>query len=105
MLARSSATLHTSSFRRRSKRRAHERALRDLLASAEAWNSELVRSTAIRSEVVVAGVLAILDAEIGQSEAQVSHYQLPTVVYDPLQSLRAFQKLIGNALKYRRRTE
>ncbi len=57
---------------------------------------------AVDTANVAEAVYASMRGEINAAGAQVTFEQLPTVIADPVQVMRLFQNLVGNALKYRR---
>jgi PAS domain S-box-containing protein len=54
------------------------------------------------TQVILEQVLANLKLAVDESEATITHDQLPTVMADPIQLAQLFQNLVGNALKFRR---
>ena len=78
-----------------------QRLIQDLLAYSRAGSedSDLVL---VDYEEVLARVGSNLGLTIQESNAEVSHDPLPSVHGDFMQLCRLFQKLIGNAVKFRR---
>lgn len=61
------------------------------------------RWSTIDCQEVLAAALSNLSAEIAQSDARITHSELPTILGDRTQLMQLFQNLIGNAIKFRRR--
>jgi signal transduction histidine kinase len=81
-----------------------EQLIRALLRYAEVGEQESER-TPVRPVEVIDGVRVIMQQEIGESGAEITYGDLPTVVADPIHLTQLFQNLIGNAIKYRKADE
>jgi signal transduction histidine kinase len=78
--------------------------LRDLRSYAQSGGTDELREE-VRTDTVLAQALADLSSAIGESHAEISHGELPTVWAHEVQLQQIFQNLIGNAIKYRQDNE
>lgn len=80
--------------------------MRDLIAGILEYSrlvsSETQRGEAVESEDIVRIVIQNLQATIKQTQATITHDELPRVLGNRLQLIQLFQNLVGNAIKYRR---
>jgi signal transduction histidine kinase len=74
--------------------------IRDLLAYSRVGARR--RREAASCEEALRTALANLQAAIAESDARVTHDDLPTLVVEPTHLVQLFQNLIGNAIKFRR---
>lgn len=77
----------------------------DLLAFTNAANVDPKAATAVDAELVLQQVLKDLHLAIQESNATVTHDELPSVLMNEVHLQQLLQNLIGNALKYRREGE
>ena len=73
----------------------------DLLAYSRVGNRD-ARRRKVACHEALERALANLRTSITESNAQVTHDELPTVLAEPTQLTQLFQNLIGNAVKFRR---
>ena len=77
----------------------------DLLAYSSVPNSEMSLRANTPSQAALQETLWNLRAAIDNSDAEVTHGDLPSVPFDGQQLSQVFLNLIGNAIKYRRKDE
>jgi PAS domain S-box-containing protein len=76
-----------------------QRLINDLLAYSRVGKRAEPRP--VELEKIFATACANLEAAITESGAEITHNELPIVVFDDLQLLQVMQNLIGNAIKFR----
>ena len=74
--------------------------IRDLLAYSRLGRSDSTFELTDCNQALLV-VIANLQHNIEQEQAQISYDTLPTIVADPLELVQLFQNLLSNALKYR----
>lgn len=81
--------------------RSMEQLIRALLRYAEVGEEESGRKL-VRLGDVIDGLRVIMQQEIGESGAEITCGDLPTIEADPIHLTQLFQNLVGNAIKYRK---
>jgi len=81
--------------------RSMEQLIRALLRYAEVGEEESGRKL-VRLQDVIDGLRVIMQQEIGETGAEISCGDLPTIEADPIHLTQLFQNLVGNAIKYRK---
>jgi PAS domain S-box-containing protein len=80
-----------------------QRVIQDLLAFSRVGTKGSER-VATSSDAALRQALVNLSAAIEESDAVITHDDLPVVMADETQLVQLFQNLVGNAIKYRRTT-
>ncbi len=85
--------------------RSMEQLIRALLRYAELDEDEASGRHAVRLSDVIDGVRATMQAEIAETQTEISYRDLPTIDADAIHLTQLFQNLVGNAIKYRKPDE
>lgn len=76
--------------------------IQDLLEYAQVTLTNIGDLQPASSTAALSEALANLGSALDQNSGEVTHSELPTVLYNRRQLVQLFQNLLGNALKYRR---
>jgi len=82
-----------------------EQLLKDLLACLRATDGRDAQVVRVDAKEAVGHAIANLQAAIEESGASITYTEFPRVMIDPVHLQQIFQNLIGNAIKYRARSD